>query len=710
MRALAVGVLPQLTTSQDPAQRSALITVQLATGDYSAAQRNAAALTAQAPAAGTPPSVALAVQIYAAAQQASGRSFADSYRAAYEKVLAGLDDRLAYDTQYFLGTPSWRLALQVRQLLEQYPAPTHLSLNQAVALLRSYVWWQASANFFPLTDALQGAEWKRRYQISDGQLIRTPDGAHISTLIVRPRSKARLPTLLSFCVYTYPWNLQAAVEVASHGYPSVMGFTRGKYTSRDPVVLWEKDGEDARTLIGWVSHQPWSDGRVGMYAGSYCGFTQWSTLKKPPAALKAIMASASASPGIGEIAEHGIYLTYLYKYVPYTTSGPMLDEAGYGDTQHWEGLDKKWYLSGRPYRDMEVIDGVPNPIYRRWLSHPTYDQYWQAMTPQGEEFAAINIPVLATTGYFDGGQIGTLHYFEEHHRHNPHADHTLVIGPYGHLGAQHQSDEVIYGYPIDPAARLNVHDLRYAWFDHIFKGAPRPAILQDTVNYEVMGANRWGHAPSLAAMSTRSMRLYLAPGDAQGASRLLQTAPAAQTFVEQRIDFKDRSDVDWQPPRLALSQSIDTHNAIAFVSEPFPRDTEVSGLVRTSLAVQINKKDFDFNLRLYELTPAGQYTALTVPYQQRASLLKDRSHRQLLSPGVPQILEVETGPVSRLVRAGGRLVVLLGVNKERDAEVNYGSGKEVSTESIADAGEPLSVKWLGGSSIDIPLAGDPPAP
>jgi predicted acyl esterase len=187
-------------------------------------------------------------------------------------------------------------------------------------------------------------------------------------------------------------------------------------------------------------------------------------------------------------------------------------------------------------------------------------------------------------------------------------------------------------------------------------------------------------------------------------------APGAQTFVEQKVDFKDRSDVDWVPSKDALSQTLDTHNAVAFVSEPFKEDTEVSGLVHASLGVQINKKDFDFNLRLFELTPSGQYVRFTIPYQQRASLLKDRSRRQLLTPGVPQILEVQMGPVSRLVRAGGRMVVLLGVNKERDAEVNYGAGKEVSTESIADAGEPLSVKWLGSSSIDIPLAGEPSAP
>jgi hypothetical protein len=54
--------------------------------------------------------------------------------------------------------------------------------------------------------------------------------------------------------------------------------------------------------------------------------------------------------------------------------------------------------------------------------------------------------------------------------------------------------------------------------------------------------------------------------------------------------------------------------------------------------------------------------------------------------------------------------MLLGVNKERDMEVNFGTGKEVSSESIADAGVPLEVRWQGGSVIELPIAAEhPPA-
>jgi len=715
MQTLAASALAQLGGADDDTLLANRTILQLAAGEYARAAEGARIQRDHLRSSGNPQiSPSVAIEIFArakAAQADSDRSFDESFRSAFETVFAGLDDRLAYDTWYFLGILPQNLGASFRATLEQYRAPTRVSVQQAIELVRGYAWWQASMSFFTLIDPLSTAEWQRRYVIEDGVLAKTPDGAHVSAIIVRPRTTTRLPALLNFGIYAYPgWvtnTMFDAILSASHGYVGVVGFSRGKYTSRDAIVPYEKDGSDARALINWISHQSWSDGRVGMYGGSYNTFTQWSALKDPPPALRAIMSSAAAAPGIGEVTEGGIFRTYVYPWVPYTTKGPMLDEDGYNDRAHWTGLEKKWYLSGRPYRDLELIDGVPSPIYRRWLQHPTYDSYWQQMTPQGKEFANIRIPVLQTTGYFDGGQISTIHYFSEHHKYNTNAEDTLLIGPYDHLGSQHQSAYVVGGYPIDATAWMDIAALRYQWFDYVLKGAARPAILKDVVNYEVMGANEWRHAASLEAMSSKTVRLHLAPGSGPATNHLIANSPSAGVFVEQRIDLADRTDVDWLPPADAddvLNKTLDTHNALAFVSDPFPQDTEVSGLVRGALDFITNKKDFDFSVRLYELTPSGEYLRLNFHYLQRTSLAPDRSHRQLLVPNTRQHLPfVMPGPVGCLIKAGGRFVVVLGINKERDSEINYGTGKEVSTESISDAGDPLRVQWFSSSYIEIPV-------
>ena len=89
---------------------------------------------------------------------------------------------------------------------------------------------------------------------------------------------------------------------------------------------------------------------------------------------------------------------------------------------------------------------------------------------------------------------------------------------------------MIAGYETDPVARIDiVADLRYQWFDWVLKGGPKPALLADKVNYEVVGANRWKHAPSVAAMSNGALRFYLGARARRRPVSAGRTAPPRDT-------------------------------------------------------------------------------------------------------------------------------------------------------------------------------------
>ena len=81
--------------------------------------------------------------------------------------------------------------------------------------------------------------------------------------------------------------------------------------------------------------------------------------------------------------------------------------------------------------------------------------------------------MLTITGYFAASEPGALYYFTQHTRYNPHADHTLVIGPYDDGVMQRGPLAVLHGYEVDSAALIDLHELRYQWFDHVLKGAQR---------------------------------------------------------------------------------------------------------------------------------------------------------------------------------------------------------------------------------------------
>jgi len=80
---------------------------------------------------------------------------------------------------------------------------------------------------------------------------------------------------------------------------------------------------------------------------------------------------------------------------------------------------------------------------------------------------------------------------------------------------------------------------------------------------------------------------------------------------------------------------------------------------------------------------------------RRASFAKDMTTRHLLTPGKDEAIAFErTRLVSRTLRPGSRLLVVLNVNKNNFHELNYGTGRDVSEESIADARTPLKVEWI----------------
>ena len=212
----------------------------------------------------------------------------------------------------------------------------------------------------------------------------------------------------------------------------------------------------------------------------------------------------------------------------------------FADDGVWRALNEKWYRSGRRYRDLGSIFGRPNPIFIRWLNHPSYDRFWQTMVPFREQFAHLDIPVLTTTGYFDEGEPAALYYFSQHQRYNPHADHTLLIGPYDDNVIQHGSltSPVLRDYAIDPVARIDLRELRYQWLDHALKGAALPAQLSGRINYEVMGANEWQHAPSFAALAAGSQKIL------SGCLGVRREPPAVET--QEPKARGDRSDDPFQ--------------------------------------------------------------------------------------------------------------------------------------------------------------------
>ena len=710
---LARQLARQYKNSDDEVFLDNLMRMRIVAGDYQGAISTAKELSAYR--AGKPghfPSVAgLPYEIYAAtkAEQSAGEEpLIQALNRVFADRVRRIDDATAANAMwYVLGTYPGRIRIDLDAAIARANERPKMQLADAVDLIRRYAALQTYEVIAPEVDRLLKEDNARRYVITRDVLVTTPDGAHICTLIVRPRnpSAARLPALLNFTIYASDVNMFEARRSASHGYVAVEGLTRGKGCSPDTPVSHEHDGTDAAALIDWISRQTWSDGRVGMYGGSYEGFTQWAAAKHMPKALKAMMPSVTHAPGIDFPMDGGVFANFAYPWPFFTTTNKGLDSATYDDSARWARLDTTWYRSGRPYRDLSAIDGHPNQTFDRWLNHPSYDGYWQLMIPYRSEFARIDIPVLTTTGYYDGGQMGALYTFREHHKYLPGAKHYLVIGPYDHISGQRGTvnpigrvtTAVTRDYQLDSVAHMDIGELRYKWFDYVLKGAPKPDLLRDIVNYEVMGSNIWKHAPSISQMANQTKRISLG------------------RTINQVVDLADRTDLAlWGPTRDILDPSsdqrpiIDTAVNIAHSfelrSEPLDDAAEISGLFAGNLEFVANKKDFDASIALFEQTPEGKYFQLSYHWM-RMSYAGDRTRRKLLVPGNRQQISFESNRLtSRRLSRGSRIVAVVAIIKNPTTQVNYGTGREVSSESIADAKEPLRIRWLPATWVDVPIA------
>lgn len=527
------------------------------------------------------------------------------------------------------------------------------------------------------------------YIIRDSVCIPTRNGVDIAAVIVQKKNDTiPLPAILFYTTYYQGKTDNYFAKIsADRDYVGVLAYARGIKTDLKHYAPYEHEATDIYDIIAWISKQPWCNGDVGMYGGSYTGFSQWSAVKNVHPALKTIVPQVAVMPGFDVPMENnvqinlGLYWSHdnIYKRKPIRRSLPF-----------------EWFENGIAFKDMDSLLGYKNAIFQKWLQHPAYDTYWQSMVPTAKEYGDINIPVLSTTGYYDGSQIGAIQYFKLHNKYNKKADHYIVIGPYDHWGGQRNPAKNLMGYEIDDVANVSMVDLAYQWFDYILKGAPKPELLKNKINYQVMGTNEWRHVSTMRDINNDTLTFFLD-------HKNLSTSKPGKGFEKQMVDFKDRENQNNYFTPEIIFDTLDASNGLIYTSEPLEKDVVVNGSFSGNLFATINKKDIDISLAIYEQMPDGKYFFLT-RFVGRASYAKDNSKRQLLQPGKKESIPISnTRFVSKKISKGSRLVILLNINKHPFEVINYGSGKPVPFETIKDAGKPLQIKWHNDSFIKVPV-------
>lgn len=673
--------------------------------------------------------------------------FAQAFDLAFWESIPIFDNLNAYRVESWLQAPPAAYAAALQASFDRLRGHPRISQREALGLIWQYLAFDAYRSFAPIAPGLISLDEDRRYIIQDDVVIDTPGRGTVVALLVRPRSSSGLlTTLLQYRIA--PGGHDEAIEAAAYGFASMVAFTPRVRAGRHAwqVVPFEGEGERAGAVIGWIAKQPWSDAQVGMYGDGYSGFAAWAATKRLPAQLKAIATSDAMAPGVDFPMDRGIGLTSAYCWLQRIESerddsagSPGAPDVGAasapeatavaagqpganaangaatappGSPQWCHALEAKWYASGKSFRDLPRLAGRRSPIFRRWLEHPRYDEYWRRLAPSGRELANLDIPVLSMTGYYTPGEAGTLFYFRQHYGHDSHADQILLAGPYDRAEMRDgRAQQVVRGYRTDTAAVIDLRRIELQWFAYLFLNDKKPALLTDRVNVEVMGANAWQHAGALEDLARDRARLYLAPEPGGGSGLLTPREPPGQAAVHITVNLARREGGDEPAPRSLMTGSVPVENGFAFVSGPLPGGLEIAGRFAGRLRVRTNKRDLDLTVALYELLPDGNYFHLFAPAEEfRASLLHDPARRRLLRPGASEWLAFTSARITAVrIESGARLVMVLRVIKRADREINYGSGRAVSADSIASGRTPVKLTLLRGSYLDLPITEQAPA-
>ncbi len=517
---------------------------------------------------------------------------------------------------------------------------------------------------------------------------RMRDGVILRADVYRPDDAGRYPVLLQRTPYSK--NAQGArtqfTAMAARGYVVISQDTRGRYTS-DGVARPHDEAQDGFDTIAWARSLPYSNGRVGMWGGSYLATTQLLAATMRPAGLVALFPASSYSSRYDMVFQGGAF--YLADGLSWNLGqamdvrrrvltpevdrdGPIgLDAASRGTLD----TDWLWHVPLKTMNARELQRFAPG--YRQMLDHPSYDPFWETFDIEARH-DRFEAPAYHLTGWYDTLLTGTLRNFTglraRAANESARVHQRIVIGPWTH--ARPTLDSTSIGdVDFGPAAGFDADALRGRWFDYWLAGsedtALRPAGSRDSallridaprVRLFVMGENVWRDEQEWPLARARATRFYLhSAGRANalgGDGRLSQSPPADES--------PDRYTYDPSNPvptgaaggysrRPSDQREIEQRSdVLVYTSAPLVADLEVTGPLSLTLWIASSARDTDFTGKLVDVFPDGTARALTDGIL-RARYRHSKTTPELLTPGDPTEITIDLGATSNLFRAGHRI-------------------------------------------------------
>ncbi len=539
-------------------------------------------------------------------------------------------------------------------------------------------------------------------EIEKDLLVPMRDGVRLGTTVIRQADAGPRPVLLARTPYNkdawlldnlFIFDVFRAVEA---GYTVVVQDSRGRFASEGDFTSLLTERDDGQDALAWAATQPWSNGVLGMFGGSYVGATQWLAAQAGSEALKALVPVVTISDS--------------YEGMQYQGGVKVHHGVGWAMVMGGEALRRRLAAGGTPPADPAAfdIDAATNrlplvdqpllaelsPYYLDWLTHPQPGAYWEPGSPNAA-YERITAPALNVGGWFDIFLWGTLENYTGMRRRGgsevARQNQRLIIGPWSHMNYTGSFPEREFGMGAGVRA-IDLTGLHLRWYDRWLKGEPNGVEPEPPVKLFVMGIDQWRNEADWPLPDTQYRSYYLHSGGGANSLRgdgALSVEPPgdepADTFL-----YDPHRPVPTLGGQVLIpggngtgprdQREVEARDDVLVYSTPvLDAPVEVTGPVELELFIASSTPDTDFTGKLIDVHPDGRAMLLTEGIL-RARYRTSFTGPELMEPGEIYALRLDLWATSNVFLPGHRIRLEVSSSNFPRFTRNSNTGGDVATE------------------------------
>ncbi len=493
------------------------------------------------------------------------------------------------------------------------------------------------------------------------------DGVTLRADIYRPKAEGKFPVLLVRTPYDKTGETSFGMKGAARGYVVIAQDVRGRFSSEGEWYTFKNESQDGYDTVEWAAALPYSNGKVGMFGGSYVGATQYlAAIAKPPH-LAGICPTVTAS---------NYHDGWTYQGGAFEQWFNESWSTGLAMNTMRRRVEESSALEGTktlPLADYSVLEapsaaGIA-PYFKDWLAHPNYDGYWKQWSIE-DHYSQIQVPVLSFGAWYDIFLGGTLRNYErlktEAGTEAAKRGQRLVVYVGGHAGGS--SNRKVGAVDFGEKLPIDEDEMTLRWYDSLLKGQANGVEHEKPVKIFVMGKNEWREEDDWPLARAKSTRYYLhSTGGANGVAgngTLSTVAPGEEKPDQYVYDPNEAvptiggplccgalpTGIGPQDQRPAEARA----DVLVFTTPAFAKDTEVTGPVTLDLYVSSSAVDTDFTGMLVDVWPNGFAQNLTSGIL-RMRYRNSQEKPELGNPGETYHVTVDLWATSNVFLTGHKL-------------------------------------------------------